>query len=112
MKTELQHGNVMRENYRRYNVADMLCWSAHTRWPNKSCPVGVGRKIPPFDYLTLGQFVIGFLNNVMNTKHPELARNMLIQLNEMVKLAENLSWPIPHGAFATSMHKIEDGALT
>ena len=33
------------------------------------------------------------------------------ELNETIKLTENLSWSIARGAFATSMHKIEDRTL-
>ena len=43
--------------------------------------------------------------------HQDLARNMMTELNETIKLAENPFWPIARGAFAMSMHKIEDGTL-
>ena len=36
---------------------------------------------------------------------------MIHELMEMVKLAENLSWPIARGAFAVCMHKLEDKTL-
>ena len=111
MKNELQQGNVLRKKSGRYNTADTPCGPVHTQWPNESCPVGAGRKHSAFDDLTMGQFVIGFLNNIMDTQHQELARHMMVELKETIKLAENLSWPIARGAFATSMHKIEDGTL-
>ena len=41
-----------------------------------------------------------------------MMKNMLRELGETVRLAENLSWPIARGAFAISMHKIEDETLT
>ena len=111
MKNELQQGHALRKKSGRYNTADTPCGPIHTRWPNESCPVGAGRKRPSFDDLFMGQFVIGFLNNIMDTQHQELARHMMVELNEAIKLAENLSWPIARGAFAASMHKIEDGTL-
>ena len=37
---------------------------------------------------------------------------MLKELSETVKLVENLSWPIACGAFAISMHRIEEETLT
>ena len=111
MKNELQQGHVLRKKSGRYNTADTPCGPIHTRWPNESCPVGAGRKHPSLDDLFMGQFVIGFLNNIMDTQHQELARHMMVELNETIKLAENLSWPIAGGAFAASMHKIEDGTL-
>ena len=95
----------------RYNTADTPCSLAHTRWPNESCLVGAGRKRLAYDDLTMGQFVTGFFNNIMETQSPELSKCMLTELSETIKLAENLSWPIALGAFATSMHKIEDGTL-
>ena len=64
-----------------------------------------------YDDLTLGQFVAGFITNVLNTQNVDMM-NMLKELGETAKLAENLSWPIACGAFAISMHKIEDETLT
>ena len=111
MKNELQQGNVLRKKSGRYNAADTPCRPVHTRWQNESCPVGAGRKRPAFDDLTMGQFVIGFLNNIMDTQHQDLSRHMMVELNETIKLTENWSWPIARGAFALSMHKIEEGSL-
>ena len=39
-------------------------------------------------------------------------KNMRTELVETVKLAENISWPIARGAFATSMLKIEDESIS
>ena len=47
-----------------------------------------------YDDLTLGQFVAGFLTNVLDTQIPEMSRHMLGELLENVKLSENLLWPI------------------
>ena len=91
IKNELQQGNVLRKESGRYNTADTPCGPVHPRWPNESCPVGVGRKRPAFGDLTMGQFVLGFLNNIMDTQHPDLAKHMMVELNETIKLAENLS---------------------
>ena len=71
MKTELSQGNVLRKKSGRYNTADTPCRPTHTRWPNESCLVGTNRKRPAYDDLTMGQFVIGFLNNVMDTQDPQ-----------------------------------------
>ena len=62
--------------------------------------------------MTLGQFVAGFITNVLDTQHMDTIRNMLKELSKTVKLAENLSWPIARGAFAIWMHKIEEETLT
>ena len=111
MKSELQQGNTQRKKSGRYNVADTLCGAAHLRWPNESCPVGMSRKRAIYDDLTLGQFVVGFLANVLGTPHQDTCRNMIHELMETIKLAENLSWPIARGAFAVSMQKLEDETL-
>ena len=39
-------------------------------------------------------------------------KNMLNELAETIKLAENISWPIARDAFAASMLKIEDESIT
>ena len=111
MKSELQQGNTQRKKSGRYNVADTPCGAAHLRWPNESCPVGMSRKRAIYDDLTLGQFVVGFLANVLGTPHQDTCRNMIHELMETIKLAENLSWPITRGAFAVSMQKLEDEML-
>ena len=111
MKSELQQGSTQRKKSGRYNVADTPCGASHLRWPNESCPVGISRKRAIYDDLTLGQFVVGFLANVLGTPHQDTCRNMIHKLMETVKLAENLSWPIARGAFAVSMQKLEDETL-
>ena len=62
--------------------------------------------------MTLGQFVAGFVANVLDTQHMDTMRNMLKELGDTVKLTENLSWPIARGAFAILMNKIEEETLT
>ena len=96
----------------RYNVSDTPHSKPHLRWPNESCVIGTATKRVNFDELTLGQFVIGFINNVLDTQDVLTMRNMLTELAETVKLAENISWPIARGAFAASMLKIEDESIT
>ena len=84
----------------------------HLRWPNKSCVIGTAKKRVTFDELSLGQFVIGFVNNVMDTQHVPTMKNMLVELVETVKLVENISWSIARGVFAASMLKIEDESIS
>ena len=102
---------MLRKKSGRYNTAYTPCGPAHTRWPNELCLVGTKRKRPAYDDLSLGQFIIGFVNNIMEIQSAELSKCMFVELSETMKLAQNLSWPIERGAFATSMHKIEDGTL-
>ena len=112
VKSELQQGNQLRKKSGRYNIADTPHCPSHLHWPNESYLSGSQRKRTPFDDLTLGQFVAGFITNVLDIQHFDTMKNMLRELGETVRLAENLSWPIARGAFAISMHKIEDETLT
>ena len=66
MKIELQRGMSHRRKSNRYNVLDTHS-TPHLRWPNESCVIGTATKRGNFDELTLGQFVIGFINNVLDT---------------------------------------------
>ena len=64
------------------------------------------------DEFSWGQFIIVFVNNVMDTQHIPTMKNMLTELVETVKLAENISWTIARGAFAASILKIEDESIS
>ena len=108
MKSEFQQGGSQRKKSGRYNVSDTLLVPSHLHWPNESCLTGAARRKTPFDDLSCCQFVIGFFQNVLDTPHPETSHCMLAELIEMAKLAENLSWPIARGAFAASLHQLED----
>ena len=96
----------------RYNVSDTPHITAHLRWPNESCVIGTARKRVTFDELSLEQFVIEFVNNVMDTQHVPTMKNMLLELVETVKLAENISWPIARGVYVALMLKIEDKSIS
>ena len=112
MRNELQQGNLTtRKKSGRYNVSETTCAPTHLRWPNESCLTGATRKRTSYDDLTLGQFVVGFLKNAMDTTNPQLSRAMLNELVETVKLSENLSWPIARRAFAVAMHRIEEDSV-
>ena len=113
MKTEFGQGNnINRRKSRRYNTTDTPCAPSFRIWPNESCPTGATRKRTAYDDLTLGQFVIGFLTNIIDTSNAEMSRHMSTELLDTVKLSENLSWPITLGAFAVAMHKVEDETVT
>ena len=82
MKSELQQGSTQRKKSGRYSIADTPCGASHLRWPNESSPVGINRKRAIYDDLTLGQFVVGFLANVLGTPHQDTCRNMIHELME------------------------------
>ena len=112
MKLEIQGDMHRMRKSGRYNVSDTPHVTPHLRWPNESCVIGTARKRVTFDELSLGQFVIGFVNNVTDMQHVLTMKNMLLELVETVKRAENISWPIARGAFAASMLKIEDESIS
>ena len=112
MKAEVQQGIYRRRKSGRYNVSETPHATPHLRWPNEACVIGTARKRTTFDELSIGQFVIGFVTNILDTHHVETQRNMLTELVETVKLAENISWPIARGAFSVSMLKIEEESIT
>ena len=93
MKSEMAQGNnSSRKKSGRYNISETSCAPVHLRWPKESCLTGATRKRTAYDDLTLGQFVVGFLNNVLDTANPQVARATLTELSETVTLSENLSW--------------------
>ena len=112
MKAELQQGIYLCSKSGRYNVSETPHATPHLRWPNEACVIGTACKRTTFDELSLGQFVICFVTNILDTHHIETQQNMLTELVETVKLAENISWPIARGAFAASLLKIEDESIT
>ena len=56
--------------------------------------------------------MVGFIQNILDVKHAVTANRMLVELMEVAKLSENLSWTIARGAFPASMHKIEEGQIS
>ena len=109
MKSELAQGNMnMRKKSGHYNISETTCAPHYLCWLNESCLRGATSKRTAFDDLSLGQFVVGFQNNTMDTTNPQVAKAMLTELIETVKLSKNLSWPIARGAFAVAIHHIEE----
>ena len=91
MEAELQQGIYHLRKSGRYNVSETPHATPHLRWPNVACVIGTACKRTTFDELSLGQFVIGFVTNVLDTHHVETQQNMLTELVETVKLAENMA---------------------
>ena len=88
-----------------------LC-AAHLHWPNESYLTGSQCKRTAYEDLILGQFVTGFIANVLDTQHFATVKNWLKELGKTIKLMEHLSWLIARGAFTISMHKIEEETIT
>ena len=65
-----------------------------------------------FDDLTESQFVMGFIKNAQDTLDTLMRQYMLLELYELLKLADSTSWSVARGAYIASMHDIEEGQIT
>ena len=92
MRAELQQDTTHRRKSGHYNTAETPHSAPHLRWPNESCLTGTQRKRTPFDDFSLSQFVVGYINNVLETQYFDMVKHMLTELCEMVKLADNLTY--------------------
>ena len=64
-----------------------------------------------YDDLTLPQWVVGQLSNIYHMKDQNTARHALLQVILAMKHATSLPWTAVRGAWATSMHDLEEGTL-
>ena len=97
MASNSQSIDVLRANPMIQKLVEERVAVLESRMRSKSCFTGTQRKRTPYDDLSLGQFVVGYINNVLETQHVDTMKHMLTELGETVKLAENLSWPIARG---------------
>ena len=72
MRAELQQSTTHGRKSGCYNTAETPHSAPHLRWPNKLYLTGTQRKRTPFDNLSLGQFVVGYINNVLETQHLDM----------------------------------------
>ena len=96
----------------RYNTVDIATVPPHLRWPNEGCHGVSGRKRQTYDELSLPQWVSGQLTNIYNIQDPTLVKQALLQVIMATRDATSLPWPAVRGAWAASMHEIEEGTLS
>ena len=96
----------------RYNTTDVTHSSPEFRWPNEGCHAPAGKKNVPYDDLTLPQWTVGQLTNIYHMKDQNVSKQALIQVILAMRDAISLSWPAVRGAWATSMHDLEECHLT
>ena len=96
----------------RYNSTDIVTMPSELRWVNKGFHGGHGKKHTLYDDLTLTQWVVGQLSNVYQMKDPGVMKKALLQTILALKDATSLPWQVVCSAWATSMHKLEEGSLT
>ena len=95
----------------RYNTVNIATVPPHLHWPNEGCHAVNGRKRSTYDELSLPQWVSGQLTNIYNIQDPALVKQALLQVIMATRDATSLPWPAGRGAWAASMHEIEEGTL-
>ena len=91
-----------------YNITDNSMAPPYRRWANEAVLVGPARRRVSFDDLSQTQFAMGYIKNVLDTQDPQTKHNMLLELWELLKLADATSWGIAKAVYITEMHAIED----
>ena len=94
-----------------FNLTDLCTALPEARWPNGGFQVSSGNKRIGYDDLTLPQWAAGQLTNVLQIKHTALMKQALLQVVLSLRDATSLPWPVVRGAWAMSMHELEDGHL-
>ena len=95
----------------RYNTTDIVYTTPEYRWPNEGYHAPAGKKKVAYDDLTLPQWAVGQLSNIFYMSDPTTAKHALLQVILAMKDATSLPWPAVRGAWATSMHDLEEGHL-
>ena len=85
--------------------------SPKSRWPNEGYYLSGGKKMILYDELSMPQWVVGLLLNILHMKDQGTARQALLQVILAMKDAMSLSWTTVRSAWATSMHDLEEGNL-
>ena len=104
-------GYGVRKKSGRYNVTDNPVASPQFRWPNEGLVSNSHLKKPPYDNLSMAQWVSGQLNNILLIEHNTTVRNVLTQVAMAMKDAITLPLPAVRSAWAVSMSEIEEGRL-
>ena len=95
----------------RFNLTDLCTAPPEARWPNEGFQVSSGNKRTAYDDLTLPKWAAGQLTNVLQISDTTLMKQALLQVVLLLHDASSLPWPVVRGAWAMSMHEVEDGCL-
>ena len=95
----------------RYSSVDVVQTAPEFRWPNEGYHAPAGKKRVIYDDLMLPQWVVGQLSNIYHMRDQTTARHALLQVILAMKDATSLPWTAVRGAWATSMHDLEEGTL-
>ena len=100
------------DGHARMEVVKIQQSPPETRWANEEFHSGQGKKRVVYDDLSLTQWAVGQLSNVYQMKDTVVSKQALLQVILALKDATSLPWQAVRSAWATSMHKIQDGSLT
>ena len=95
----------------RYHSVDLVQAPPEIRWPDEGYHPAGGRKRVLYDELSMPQWVVGELSNILHMKDQAMARHSLLQVILAMKDATSLPWTAVRGAWATSLHDLEEGNL-
>ena len=79
-----------------YNITDNSIVPSYCKWANEAVLLCPTRNSVPFDDLTQTQFMMGFAKNILYTTDPQMKHHVLVELWELIKLAEATSWNVAH----------------
>ena len=96
----------------RFNTMETCTAPPELRWPNEGFVGGANRKRLSYDDMSIPQWVAGQLNNISQIQDNNLLRLVLDQVIAAMRDASSLPWSAVRGAWASSMHDMEEGRLT
>ena len=96
----------------RFNTTETCTAPPELRWPNEGFVGGANRKRLSYDDMSIPQWVAGQLNNISQIQDNSLLRLVLDQVIAAMRDASSLPWVAVRGAWASSMHDMEEGRLT
>ena len=82
------------------------------RWPHEMVYIGASRKRILYDELTPVQWMLGFLRCLQEQRDTATSQHMLSHGINVLQDAVDVSFPVAKGAYAVTMHEMEEGRVT
>ena len=81
------------------------------KWPQDQAFIGVMRKRPSYEHLTICQWLLGFLRIQQEETDTMIRDNMIAYLCELMQEACDFTWDSAKGAHAVLLHRMADGVV-
>ena len=81
------------------------------KWPQDQAFIGVMRKRPSYEHLTICQWLLGFLRIQQEETDITIRDNMVTYLCELMQDACDFTWESAKGAHAVLLHRMADGVV-